>query len=93
MSNLSIPTVHLNGTAQAELIEQLSVAAVAVSEAMRALNNASPNGRDYYPQGPAAITKALADHSARIKAMDDIHAELIEIAMAIDDGGHKMVQA
>lgn len=88
---LSIPTIHLNGTAQAELIEQLSVAAAAVMEAIRAVQGACPNGRDYYTQGQTALASALDGHSRRLKALEGIHEELMEIAVAIDEGGHKVV--
>lgn len=41
------PTVHLNGTSKAELMEQLQASNNAITDAMRVLENNSPNARDY----------------------------------------------
>lgn len=52
---MMIPTLHLNGTSRTELIKQLTDAGHALALAIDALGNASPHGRDYYPQGPDAF--------------------------------------
>lgn len=79
------PTIHRNGTSKRELIDQLCSAGNAVDDAIRSLCDCAPNGRDYYPQGNGAITKADAEHRARIQKLRDVHAELMDLAEHIDD--------
>lgn len=83
---LSIPTVHLNGTSQRELLDQIQTAHAAVNDAMIALTKATPNGRDYYPQGPEAIRKAIIDHSERLAKLATVSGELETIGIAIMEG-------
>jgi hypothetical protein len=78
------PTIHLNGTSKAELLEQLSNAYSALTDAQQALCNCAPNGRDYYPQGDDAIKQAGKEHRARIDAITLIQADLMKIAEHID---------
>ena len=73
------PTIHINGTSGNVLSEQYATAARAVNEAINALGEAAPNGRDYYPQGPGAITEATAEHKARLTKLRTVHAELLEL--------------
>lgn len=78
-----VPTIHLNGTPRETLLEQHSLAYTALREAISALQYACPNGRDYYPQGPSAITAALAAHSSRVQTLEAIAAEILAIGEAI----------
>ena len=82
-----IPTVHLNGTSADELIEQLSAASNALNEAYRSLQDAAPNGRDYYPQGPDALTKAINEHMYRLSCIDAVKAEIDFLAEKVVDQG------
>ena len=75
------PTIHLNGTSARDLAEVYSNAARAVDEAIDAIAQASPNGRDYYPQGPDAMAKAVDEHSARLEALRQIRTELEELCV------------
>lgn len=84
---LIVPTVHLNGTSRDDLLEQNVNAMHAVAAAMRALEAAAPNGRDYYPQAPNAITAAKEQHGDRLRSLADVHKELETIATAIADAG------
>jgi hypothetical protein len=79
------PTIHLNGTSQDALLEQVTAAATAVFRACVALNQASPHGRDYYPQGENAFTQARAEHADRMARLTDVYRELEVIAQAIAD--------
>lgn len=65
------PTVHMNGTSKRELVESYEKAAYAIAQAQDALSACSPNGRDYYPQGNDAISKAMAEFS---QAMEHLEA-------------------
>jgi hypothetical protein len=73
------PTVHLNGTSRNDLLEQYREMLQAVSSAIRIMNANGPNGRDYYPQGPDAITRATEEHHARTKKLIEVQAELNEL--------------
>jgi hypothetical protein len=70
------PTVHLNGTAADDLANQLADALSALQEAQAKLALAAPNGRDYYPQGPAASQAAYTQHAARHNALQGVANEL-----------------
>jgi hypothetical protein len=53
--------------------------------AIKALENASPNGRDYYLQGAGAINEAIEQHVNRLKALEGVCRELGDIAELIVD--------
>lgn len=80
MSNLTLPTVHLNGSSQENLLDGYIAAMDALREAVKALQATSPNGRDYYTQGPDALPKAVKEHSARLHRLADTIHELNAIA-------------
>ena len=50
-----------------------------------ALAQASPNGRDYYVQGPDATSAAIRQHNLRMNALRNVMQELQEIAEAVDE--------
>jgi hypothetical protein len=83
--SLVIPTIHLNGTAYGDLFEQVMTAREALEAAIRALDQMSPNGCDYYLQGDVAIMEASSQHSDRIRAVEKVAEELYEIAIGISD--------
>lgn len=85
MTDLKIPTVHMNGTSADYLIEQLKNAYQAINVAVRALAEASPNGRDYYPQGLDAVQEAIRQHRLRMAKLDSVREELIEIVSGVQD--------
>ncbi|HET6927454.1 MAG TPA: hypothetical protein VFI48_11460 [Hyphomicrobiaceae bacterium] len=70
------PTVHLNGTARSDLLDGYLRARTELVQARHALYDAAPNGRDYYVQGPDAITKARDEHLARIAKIEDVIADI-----------------
>ncbi len=76
---MKYPTIHLNGTSKNALIEQYSQACMAIQRAIRAMCEASPHGRDYYPQGPDTYRQANDEHLARIKKLEDVGNELQQI--------------
>jgi hypothetical protein len=59
------PTIHSNGTSAQSLALQYSEARVAVETALEAMQNAAPNGRDYYVQGAEALDAAIDEHRVR----------------------------
>lgn len=54
----TIPTVHLNGTGGTSLRDEYAAAYDAIDKAIRALGEATCNGRDFYLQGPDAYYQA-----------------------------------
>ena len=58
MSDLTLPTVHLNGTSRATLSEGYFNAYRALQDAIRAFNEIEINARDYYVAGPGAWPQA-----------------------------------
>lgn len=79
------PTIHLNGSSREHLFEACAEALGALRRALRAMDDVSPNGRDYYPQGPEALSEALREHTSRCERIRSVLAELEQIAEAIQD--------
>lgn len=77
------PTIHLNGTSKAALLEDWEKAHEALNLALRLLCQAAPNGRDYYPQGPDAIHKAQIEHTERVHRVNSVIKELEELSESI----------
>lgn len=85
-----VPTVHLNGTSGADLVEGYRLAHEAASKALDALHlHAAPNARDFYPQGAGAFQFAQREHERRADAlrsvMDDMQALAERVQQAIDE--------
>lgn len=80
---LAVPTVHLNGTSKDQLLAQLCDAGDALRSAITALANASPNARDYYPQGNSACRLAADQHASRMQRLESVLDELTEIQCAL----------
>lgn len=59
------PTIHLNGTSAASLVDALWGAYCAAVNLEGALIACHPHGRDYYPQGDDAIGQAIDESRAR----------------------------
>lgn len=76
ITNLRKPTVHLNGTSRSELREQLEAADDALRIAIDRLIAASPNARDYYPQGSGAFDEADDQHRNRVQRLISVREEL-----------------
>ena len=75
----------MNGTGGKTLLAEYRAALDAVQDAQTALNQATMNGRDFYPQGPAAFESAR-DHRIEMQAkLHSVFADLQTIAMGIMD--------
>jgi len=48
-----------------------------------------PNGRDYYPQGREALTRATGEHESRIWAVQNVKDQIDKLAELVADGGAK----
>lgn len=83
---MMIPTVHLNGTSATGLRQQYLEAYTAVQNAITALSQSAPHGRDYYVQkDPAAYTKAAGEHQDRMTRLLSVQDELLALYRAVDD--------
>ena len=83
-STMMTPTIHLNGTAGADLQDQVTDAMLALSDAIKALQAAGPNGRDYYVQpGNNRFAQAQQQHWDRLAQLEAVQAELVEISESI----------
>jgi len=84
---LQSPLVHLNGSGMNNLIDGLCGASQALNGAYEVMRRICPNGRDYYPLGSVAMSKAEYEHRSRLERLDAIKAEIDAIAEAIADQG------
>lgn len=76
------PSLHLNGSDPKVLRDGYRAAAEAVSKAIDLLvTHASPNARDYYPQGDNAARMAVAEHTSRVQRLQAIENELTDLAL------------
>jgi hypothetical protein len=82
---MMVPTIHRNGTGREALLEQQTNAGAAIRKALEALAQAAPNGRDFYPQGDGAYSKASAEHAARMEKLRSVLTEVGDLAEAIAD--------
>jgi hypothetical protein len=80
-----IPTIHLNGSAPANLLEPLQEAIKACRELASKLEECSPNDRDYYLQADNAGHHARNEHQGRLAAIAKVRIELITIRDGIQD--------
>lgn len=87
--NLTMPTLHMNGTGPRMLLESYVEAYLAVGAAMEAMSKIEFNGRDYYPQGEGAWKKAREEHDSRFDRLRAVKSELEEIAQHVQHTGHK----
>ncbi len=71
---MTLPTIHLNGTSASALDEQQRAVGTAAYALLSALQDAAPNARDYYPQGPDAFAAARREHSEQCDSVRRILA-------------------
>lgn len=73
------PTIHLNGSGKRHLADTYRDANEALYQAIKALEQAAPNARDYYPQGPDAYRQASKEHAERLAKLVQIRQEIDEL--------------
>lgn len=81
MSNLTKPTIHLNGTSGNDLLDQYQDAITALNNAREYVSKTCPHGRDYYVQSPDGTQKARSEHCDRLKKIESVIEELEELAL------------
>lgn len=81
-----IPTIHMNGSDGAHLLDLHEQALATLRELEGKLELCAPNARDFYVQpDPGAATKASAEHRARLATLAKLRAELGAIRDGIAD--------
>jgi hypothetical protein len=79
------PTIHLNGTSRASLLEGYHNAYNAIEAAIDAVAKTAPHGRDYYVKDNNAIIIATNEHRNRLRNLENIRKEIETICLAIMD--------
>jgi len=77
---MTFPTIHRNGTAAEDLLADYIDACQDLRTAIQTIQRNGPNGRDYYPQGNAAMQAAQAEHQSRLERLTAVLQELDAIA-------------
>jgi hypothetical protein len=70
----ALPTIHLNGTGAQSLADEYHAFYLAVAEASRALETATCNARDFYPQGAEAWEQARKERAEAFCKLADLRA-------------------
>lgn len=81
---MKTPTIHLNGTSADALLSQYAAAYKAVDDALNALAQSAPHGRDYYVQEQNAYEEAREEHRERLNKLRHVRGELVEIMRSIE---------
>lgn len=83
VSDLTLPTIHLNGTSRTMLTKGYQAAYAAVQDAIRAFHEIEFNARDYYVQPVGAWPQARTERdcaAAHLRQVRDyLEAHLIHL--------------
>jgi len=82
--SLVMPIVHMNGTSRRELTNLRYNAAHKIREALEALSEMAPNGRDYYPE-PGRLEQALEQHLRRVRMLTALQKEIDAELIALEE--------
>lgn len=84
---MQLPQINLNGTGGVQLMEQYLLARKAVQDAIEAVAEAAPHGRDYQTLPPGSAHKAMEEHVDRMNRLRSVHNELEAIAEHLANNG------
>lgn len=76
MPDLTLPSIHLNGTGRKTLAEGYFAAWNRLNEAITAFNEIEFNARDYYVQSDGAWPKARTERDCAAAHLHQAHAYL-----------------
>lgn len=85
MDTKILPFLNLNGTSKKSLVEARVEFCNKLQEAIIALQNCSPHGRDTSSRIPDHFTFLLAEHHRRVKILSDLFNTVSDEAIAIDE--------
>jgi hypothetical protein len=87
MKPLTLPHVNLNGTSRESLVAQQCDVMHALVALQKALQEASPNGRDFQTAPMGTFNRAQEAWRERYQVIEDMRREIEAHALAIQDGG------
>jgi hypothetical protein len=70
----ALPTIHLNGTGARSLADEYHAVYRALNKASDALEAATCNARDFYPQGDAAWQQARDERAEMFRKLAEVQA-------------------
>ena len=70
----ALPTIHLNGTGAKSLADEYHAVYQALDRASDALEAATCNARDFYPQGDAAWQQAREERAEMFRKLNELQA-------------------
>jgi hypothetical protein len=70
----ALPTIHRNGTGARSLAEEYQAVYQAIDRASDALQAATCNARDFYPQGAAAWQQARDERAEMFRKLAEVQA-------------------
>lgn len=77
---MMVPTVHINGTSERDLLDEAAKIHRAVNDAMTAMTEGWPNARDFYHQGPDAYGKVRAEWDAEMAKLKEVREWIVAYA-------------
>ncbi len=80
-TEMTVPSLHLNGSGWDNLNEQYRGALEALRTAREAIP--VPHGRDYYVQEEGAFEKARAQFETQLRKLNEVEEELTGILLGI----------
>jgi hypothetical protein len=66
---VTLPSIHINGTGAADLEAQYRAVRYAIGDAIRLLEHATCNARDFYPQEPGAWQRARDERTEAFRLL------------------------
>ena len=72
MSDLTLPSIHTNGTGRRMLTEDYTAAYHALQAAFRAFQSIEFNARDYYVQSDHAFNKARTERDIQLHHLAEV---------------------
>ena len=72
MTAPTLPTIHLNGTGADSLCQEYRAVRKAIAAAADALQAATCNQRDFYPQEPGAWEQARAERAEAFRLLQQV---------------------
>ena len=79
-----MPVVHMNGTSMESLLEQRETVYTALTTALDAFREVSPNPRDYYVGVPGLFEQAVAQYNRRTATLQALRDEIEEEVGLLD---------
>ena len=77
------PTIHMNGTSKADLLDGYCNVINALHKALEALQHNHPNTRDYYTQPAGTFEAAREQHRSQFLRINSVLQEIEQIAEGI----------